>query len=499
MPRLNRSDWYDLARDMNWNLRYVSEEEAFPPTLAGSYGHIPPEAWWTWDEPYKLTYREYTHNQAEKDASVHAVASAVARSRLFEELDSGWKGSIKAHYGGVAVTEAQSTLAESRMGRFGRAAAWRNMALFGALDEMRHVQLQLVIPHALLEKDAQFDWAHKALHTENWASIATRSLNDDLFLANDVVSTAIQLTFTFETGFTNLQFLGMAADAMEIGDLEFGALISSIQTDEARHAQQGEPTLKILLEHGEKETAQRLIDHAFWRSWHLFATVTGPSMDYWTPLEYRTMSFKEFMQEWIVKQFIDQIEDIGLERPWYWDIFMDELEWYHHAEHAGIWFWRPTVWWHPDGGVSRAERAWLDEKYPEWEARFGPFWDSISSNVRGDNMEKTFGETLPILCNLCHLPVVNPSRGTAGGFVIGPRQLDYEGRKYQFCSDPCKWIFELDPSRYAGHTTIVDRFLSGEISPATPEAVVEYMGITPDVSGDDASDYSWAREPVPSS
>ena len=57
-----------------------------------------------------------------------------------------------------------------------------------------------------------------------------------MFVANDALSVAIQLTFMLETGFTNLQFLGMAADAIDVGDLEFGALISSIQTDEARHA-----------------------------------------------------------------------------------------------------------------------------------------------------------------------------------------------------------------------------------------------------------------------
>ncbi len=82
-----------------------------------------------------------------------------------------------------------------------------------------------------------------------------------MFTANDAVSTAIQLTFTFETGFTNLQFLGMAADAMNVGDLDFGALISSIQTDEARHAQQGEPTVKILVENGHRDVAQKLVDH----------------------------------------------------------------------------------------------------------------------------------------------------------------------------------------------------------------------------------------------
>ena len=119
------------------------------------------------------------------------------------------------------------------MGRFGRAAAWRNMALYGTLDETRHAQIQLSFPYALLNKEPGFDWAHKAMHTNEWLVIALRHLFDDMFTANDAVSTAIQLTFTFETGFTNLQFLGLAADAMEMGDVAFGAMLSSVQTDEA--------------------------------------------------------------------------------------------------------------------------------------------------------------------------------------------------------------------------------------------------------------------------
>ena len=59
----------------------------------------------------------------------------------------------------------------------------------------------------------------------------------------------------------------------------------------------------------------------------MFAIVTGLSMDYYTPLEHRSMSFKEFMEEWIIKQFMDQISDLGLEHPWYWDTFIDELDW----------------------------------------------------------------------------------------------------------------------------------------------------------------------------
>lgn len=140
------------------------------------------------------------------------------------------------------------------------------MAMFGTMDEIRHGQIQTHSPYGLLDKEPRADWAHKCFHTNEWGAIAARHLFDDMFTANDAVSTALQLTFTFETGFTNLQFLGMAADAMEVGDLGFGALISSIQTDEARHSQQGEPTVKILIANGQKDHAQQLIDHMFWRS-----------------------------------------------------------------------------------------------------------------------------------------------------------------------------------------------------------------------------------------
>src|SRR6201990_2898766 len=112
----------------------------------------------------------------------------------------------------------------------------------------------------------------------------------------NVVDVAIQLPFTFETGFTNLQFVALAADALESGDINFANLISSIQTDEARHAQQGGPTLEILVKH-DPIRAQWVVDKSFWLSAGLFAILSGPSMDYYTPLSHRRHSYKEFMEE----------------------------------------------------------------------------------------------------------------------------------------------------------------------------------------------------------
>ncbi len=45
MPKLERSQWYDLSRDMNWSFKYVTEEEVLPEALSHSHG-IPAAAWW---------------------------------------------------------------------------------------------------------------------------------------------------------------------------------------------------------------------------------------------------------------------------------------------------------------------------------------------------------------------------------------------------------------------------------------------------------------------
>jgi hypothetical protein len=38
MPKLQRRDYYDTARDMNWAFSYVSEDEVFPEELTTSFG-----------------------------------------------------------------------------------------------------------------------------------------------------------------------------------------------------------------------------------------------------------------------------------------------------------------------------------------------------------------------------------------------------------------------------------------------------------------------------
>jgi toluene monooxygenase system protein A len=494
MTRLKREDWQDIVRDVEWEFSYVDEEAVYPDWQSGT-GKVPRDAWRKWEESYKVTYPEYVANQHNKESAAYAVKAALQRSKAFESLDEGWKSSTKMHFGGVSLVEFMGQIGELRMARFGLNAGWRNMAVFGALDECRHTQITLFCAHEFVAKDPQYDWAQKAFHTNDWAAIALRSLFDGMIAAPNVVDLAIQLPLMFETGFTNLQFVALSADALGAGDVNFANMISSIQTDEARHAQQGGPTLEILMEH-DPVRAQWIVDKYFWLSARAFSALTGPGMDYYAPVDDRKQSYREFMEEWVIDQFGRTLRDYGLKKPWYWDDFMAGLDVWHHSLHLGFWFWRPTVWWNPVAGVGKAEREWLQDKYPNWETIYGPKWDTIISNVNAGQIEKTLPATLPWLCNTCHLPNCNPTFGRDGRWRVRNWSLSHNGVTYHFCSNVCRQIWWEDRDGL-NNPTVVERFLAGEIQPMDVPGILAYMGITPDVAGDDGHAYAWAAEYLP--
>ncbi|MES2237586.1 MAG: aromatic/alkene/methane monooxygenase hydroxylase/oxygenase subunit alpha [Pseudomonadota bacterium] len=490
MANLGRLDWYDIARNTNWQPTYVQEDELFPPQMSGSMG-IPLPEWESYDEPYKQTYPEYVKIQREKDAGAYSVKAALERSKMFENADPGWLSVLKAHFGAIARAEYSASTAEARMARFGKAPGMRNMATMGMLDEIRHGQIQLYFPHEYCPKDRQFDWAHKAYDTNEWAILASRHMFDDMMTTRGAVDTALMLTFAFETGFTNMQFLGLAADAAEAGDWTFSNLISSVQTDESRHAQIGAPLVAILIKNGKKAEAQKMVDIGIWRAWKIFSVLTGPMMDYYTPLEHRKQSFKEFMEEWIVTQFERSLIDLGLDKPWFWDQFLEELNYQHHGMHLGVWYWRPTVWWNPAAGVSPEERTWLEEKYPGWNATWGTNWDVITDNLLAGKRELSYPETLPVVCNMCQLPI-NATPGPT--WKVRDFPLDYKGRTYHFCSEGCQWCFEQEPERYKDHLSLIDRFLAGMVQPMNLAGGLQYMGLAPGEIGDDAHNYAWVEK-----
>src|SRR5262249_13757270 len=158
----------------------------------------------------------------------------------------------------LPLAEFAAVIGNLRGARFGRDGAWRTASTFGALDELRHTQIPLALMHELVRHDPQFDFTHRLFHTNNWVAIAARHLSDELFVGANAIEFAIATNFVSETGFTNVQFVGLAALANAVGDKMFAKMASSIQSDEARHAQIGPPVLAIVAEH-DRAYAQHLV------------------------------------------------------------------------------------------------------------------------------------------------------------------------------------------------------------------------------------------------
>jgi toluene monooxygenase system protein A len=490
---LRREQWHELARKLDWEFSYVSEREVFPDVLAGT-PWLPHADWADWDEPFRTTYTEYVTQQSQKDAALYAVKEALRTNDDFEQLPAGWSNALKLHAATLPLAEFAAVVGNLRGARFGRDSAWRNTALFGALDEFRHTQIPLLLMHELVRHDRQFDWTHRFYHSNNWVAIAARHLADELLLGGSALDFAVATNFVFETGFTNLQFIGLSSLAHGVGDKMFENMLTSIQTDEARHSQIGAATLAKLVEH-DRPRAQHLLDKWFWRSFQLFAIVTGFSMDYLTPLQHRERSFREFMQEWVVDQYLSSLQRFGLERPWYWETFLESLGNYHHMVYASAYTYRASVWFDfvlpgPD------ERAWLAEKYPDTWQDYDPIWSRITEQWRKADPGNDFavhGTAIVTFCDLCQLVLSagTPQKNTAS-------TLDHEGRRYVFCSEPCRWIFETEPERYAAHKNVVGRVLAGE-APANLVALLrQYFGLDYASWGKDVNGglYPWLeREP----
>ena len=485
---MKREDWIGFTRQLDWPLSYVDEREAFPPELSGA-PWLPQAAWADWDEPYRTTYPDYVSTQHEKELSLRAVREALGSPDDFKKLPRSWVDALKLHAATLPLAEFAAVIGNLRAARFGRQADWRTAATFGALDEFRHTQIPLAMMHDLVRVEPQFDWTHRLYHTDNWVAIAARHMMDELLLGGNAIEFAIGTNFVFETGFTNLQFIALSSLAHDVGDRLFEAMVATIQSDEARHAQIGGPVLATVAR-ADPAYAQYLFDKWFWRSWLLFAVVTGFAMDYLTPLPARRQSFKEFVEEWVLDQFMEAAAQQGLKRPWYWETFLESLDHYHHMVYASAYTYRASVWFNlvvpgPD------ERAWLGEKYRHSWPALDPVWDRISARWAAADVGNDFavhGTSIVAFCDLCQLVLCGGTPGRNAASV-----LEREGRKYVFCSAPCRWIFEKEPERYAAHKGVVQRVLDGELPGNLIALLRRSFGLDFGTWGKDASrgDYPW--------
>lgn len=93
---VKKEDWLDLARHLDWDYSYVTEEQVFPVEISGS-PWLSHKDWQHWDEPYKTTYNQYVQLQATKEDSVLAVKEVLGKLNDFKQLNALWTNALKLH------------------------------------------------------------------------------------------------------------------------------------------------------------------------------------------------------------------------------------------------------------------------------------------------------------------------------------------------------------------------------------------------------------------
>ena len=365
------------------------------------------------------------------------------------------------------------------------------------MDEMRHTQLNLMVrarargqghpvrlgaegvPHEQLGD-------HRRLARSSTTSMTCTS----------AVDVALGLPFTFETGFTNLQFVALASSALEAGDINFANMISSIQTDEARHAQQGGPTLEILLEQ-DPEHAQWIIDTT--RSGSpagLFAIVTGPSMDYYTPLEGRGAVLQGVHGGVDRRPVHDLLRGLRAEASRGTGTSSSTGSTTRTTRgHLGTWFYRWTLFWNPRRRCRQGRAGVADARSTRTGRRTGaPCGTQVIHNVNDGRPDLTLPATLPWSATCassrwaCDLAGVDEVPGASR------YKLVHNGYKYWFCSEPCRQHLvggpQHDDPPADDHR---QRLLEGRFEPAGPHRACSTTWVVSDKEmGDDACGMSWA-------
>jgi len=197
-------------------------------------------------------------------------------------------------------------------------------------------------------------------------------------------------------------------------------------------------------------------------------------MDYLTPVAYRTISFKEFMHEWVIEHYMQSLDEFGLEKPWYWPRFIESLDYFHHMIYASAYTYRATVWF--DLTLPGPEDyRWLQQKYPNSWPELQPIWQNINSQWQKSGPGIDFSVhafAIPAFCDLCQLVLCQgrPNQNLTNTFHTADKS-------FVFCSPECRWIFTTEQERYQEHREIVKRVLAGVAPGNLMEFLVDYSSL----------------------
>lgn len=476
-----------LTHSLHWDPTYVSED-AYIPEEWRTACHMPD--WKKFNDPFQILFEDYIRIQAEKEEKYHAVRDAGARFGHIERVDPRWVEAMKSFNTALTYSEYYNYRGHVRVARFAPAPAIRIAAMVQAMDERRHAEEAVfqAKDYARYHKNGFLAPSDRlAFFERHWYFQGDRSFFEDL-ITTDPIEAIIGTNLVFETAFTNLLFIAAPATGVANGDFGFGQAHLTIQSDETRHMALGQSVARAMLQNDDTnlELIQNWLDKWFWRCHRLFIGVVSPVLDYFP--KNRPTSYKEAFKRYVIDDFVDgyisELSQFGLRPPRHLDLALKELEQGSHTIWRSLYQNRHALWFDVHQPTAQ-DLAWMNEKYPDFDRVHGDFWRAVAD---GENVD---ADTVGMMCGVCQFPCIFPEPANP---VALP--MDYEGRRYWFCSEGCRWIFEQEPNKYA-RTDVPIAELLGDKDPLW---VAQFLNITPDgkpLGGLAAPDGYFPAMPVP--
>lgn len=446
----------ETSRGLYWDPTYVTKDQAYPRKYTPQSSRIRAKNWDAWEDPFRMFYREYVRIQAKKEASYHSIADSNQRFDLGKQIDRRWVEGMKLYMCALSNTENFTANLMMRMARFIPSPSFSQAAMYQAIDEVRHGQNDVNYLRWLnRHHDGLDDWM--SWFQRHWLLQTARVGFENMFAA-DPFEMVIAVNAVFEAGWTNILFVANPAVGVANGDMMFGQHQLTTQTDETRHIAIGMTGIRMLLEADERNipVVQEWFDK--W-SWLMHRIVGGPTsifIDYFG--KNKVMSYKEAFQHYYMQNYIEgliaDLGPLGLKPPQFLKNMLEENEIMSHATWKSLYEGK-QVNFHRIEVPDATERAWFAEKYPLFKKIYEPFWEAAE---QGESLD--LNTTFPH-CKVCQYPLI---------FVNADNQptmatQTYKQKMHCFCSEPCRWIFNLEPEKYTNLFTQDEVIAQGIVKP----------------------------------
>ncbi len=478
--RLNMRERYDYMTRLGWDTTYQPKEKVFP---YEEYEGIKITDWSGWEDPFRMTMDSYWKYQGEKEKKLYAILDAFAQNNGHQNVtDASYLNAIKLFIQGITPGEYQAHRGFAFTGRHFSGDGARVACQMQALDELRHAQTQI---HTISHYNKHFNGLHDFTnwHDRVWYLSVPKSFFDDARTAGPF-EYMVAIGFSFEYVLTNLLFVPFMSGAAYNGDMATVTFGFSAQSDEARHMTLGLQVIKFILEQHEDNLpiVQKWMDKWLWRGYKVLGLVSM-MMDYMLPDS--PMSWKEAWEIYFEENggaLFKDLERYGIKPPSYIDICSKEKDHLSHQvwsifyNHTNAAAFHTTV---PD----EKKMDWLSEKYPDtFDKYYRPRYELWREREQAG--ERYYSKTLPMLCQTCQIPMAYTEKDDFT--QIAYRHSDFGGDRYNFCSDPCKTIFDNEPEKYVQCWMPVQQIFQGNCGGADIKDVLKWYNLK---DGADNMDY----------